>query len=192
MLFFAFFLVTKGSDGEYAPHIYEWAASFPLFRFLLIIVFIVGATAFDMRVLKANKVNFQYIFDLDPNYRLTYIQLARVTTVLFAIWFFCFTGNLIETHLNYLFDKPVSYFSIIVLVVFCCICFLPLHCFYEKARWSLGKTLFNIVISPFGLVRFRHFFLADVITSMVTPLKDTGMVICFFATKDWEEGKLPD
>jgi len=27
---------------------------------------------------------------------------------------------------------------------------------------------------------------------MVTPLKDTGLVICFFATKDWEEGKLPD
>jgi len=112
--------------------------------------------------------------------------------VLFAIWFFCFTGNLIVTHLNYLFQTPISYFSVLVVIIFICICFSPFHCFYRKARWSLMRTLGNIAIAPFGLVHFRHFFLADVITSMVTPLKDIGLVFCFFETNDWEDGHLPD
>jgi hypothetical protein len=73
VLFFLFFLLTKGSDGEYEKHIVEWASSFPVFRFLLIFVFIIAATGVDIKILKAHKVNYQYIFDLDPNYRVTHI-----------------------------------------------------------------------------------------------------------------------
>lgn len=67
-------------------------------------------------------------------------------------------------------DSHVQYFSIILLVIFLAFCIMPVHCFYMKARVVLAKTLWNILISPFGKVRFRHFFLADVITSMTGPL----------------------
>jgi hypothetical protein len=80
------------------------------------------------------------------------------------------------------------YFCLILVISFALICFLPVHCFYARARWALAQTLGNILISPFGLVRFRHFFLADVITSMVTPLQDVGLIICFFEKDNW---KLP-
>ena len=33
------------------------------------------------------------------------------------------------------------------------------------------------MISPFGTVRFKDFFLADVITSMSTPLADIGLIV---------------
>ena len=36
------------------------------------------------------------------------------------------------------------------------------------------------MIAPFGKVRFRDFFLADVITSMSTPLADIGLIIILF------------
>jgi hypothetical protein len=36
------------------------------------------------------------------------------------------------------------------------------------------------VISPFGTVRFRDFFFADVITSMGQSLKDIGAIMVFF------------
>jgi glucan phosphoethanolaminetransferase (alkaline phosphatase superfamily) len=47
------------------------------------------------------------------------------------------------------------------------------------------------VISPFGLVRFRHFFLADVLTSLVQPLRDLGFIGCFFFQGGWKEHEMP-
>jgi hypothetical protein len=47
------------------------------------------------------------------------------------------------------------------------------------------RVLFHIVLSPFGVVKFKHFFLADILTSMVQPLKDVGSTICFFTSGAW-------
>lgn len=41
------------------------------------------------------------------------------------------------------------------------------------------------------MVRFRHFFLADVITSLVLPLKDVGYIGCFFIQGGWLEHSKP-
>ena len=38
------------------------------------------------------------------------------------------------------------------------------------------KSLGHIIIAPFGKVRFRDFFLADVITSMGSSLGDLGLI----------------
>jgi len=67
-------------------------------------------------------------------------------------------------------DSTVQYFSIAVFVLFFSLCLMPVHCFYFRGRVELAKTLWHILISPFGKVRFRHFFLADIITSMTGPL----------------------
>lgn len=56
------------------------------------------------------------------------------------------------------------------------ICLQPFNkCFHRNARYELLYTLWQIFKAPFGYVRFRDFFLADVITSMHTPLVDIGM-----------------
>jgi len=137
-LFFLFFISIRGSDGNYVQHIYEWASTFPLFRFSLVLIFVVAAAAADMKILKLNKVNFQYIFGLDPNYRITQVQLLRVVVVLFAIWFFCFTCTLMETQLTFIFPEPTMYFCSILVIAFALICLLPVHCFYARARWALA------------------------------------------------------
>jgi hypothetical protein len=43
---------------------------------------------------------------------------------------------------------------------------------FRQARFRLLKTLFNILISPFGEVQFKDFFLGDVLTSLLYPLED--------------------
>jgi EXS family len=58
-----------------------------------------------------------------------------------------------------------------------------------KARKEVIIVLYHIVISPFGLVRFKHFFLADVITSFVNPLKDIGLMAFFFINGNWLDSK---
>ena len=51
--------------------------------------------------------------------------------------------------------------------------------------------MWNILISPLGVVRFKHFFLADIITSFVNPLKDVGFVTCFFLSDRWLHSVIP-
>ena len=56
----------------------------------------------------------------------------------------------------------------------------------------MAKTLLNILISPFGKVRFRHFFLADVLTSMVSSIQNTAVIMCYFKTGDFETSTVVD
>ena len=80
-------------------------------------------------------------------------------------------------------DNQVQYFSITLLVFFLFICFMPFNCFQKKGRKQLARTLGHIFISPFGKVRFRHFFLADVITSLTSPLQHVLIIECYYQNK---------
>lgn len=106
-----------------------------------------------------------------------------------TIWLFCFFGQLFILKMAYAFEKPIAVFTLIVLLIFVGLCFAPFHCFYMRARKEVLIVLYNIVISPFGLVRFKHFFLADVITSFVNPLKDIALLLYFFINGNWLTSK---
>jgi hypothetical protein len=84
-----------------------------------------------------------------------------------------------------IFEKTVAAFSLGVLIFFIIFCIQPFKFFYRRARLSLVITLWQIVISPFGQVKFRHFFLADILTSMTQPLRDLGYISCFFFQGSW-------
>jgi EXS family len=109
-----------------------------------------------------------------------------------TVWSFCLVGHIAVVKLKYIFEKPAAGFALAVLVIFMGLCFAPFHCFYQRARKELLVVLWHIVISPFGLVRFKHFFLADILTSFVIPLKDVGTIFCFFASKLWLNSETPD
>lgn len=165
-------------------------ASFYTFRFLLMILFTVASAGFGIKILRRFKVNYLFIFELDPNYKVTYMQLIRITLMLFTIWGFCFAGQILIIKLGYIFE-PKAWFTLAALIIFFGFCFAPLHCFYMRARKELLIVLWNIFISPFGLVRFKHFFLADILTSFVIPLKDIGSIVFFFVDGLWETSDTP-
>jgi hypothetical protein len=77
MIIFAFFVLIfmPQSDSIFdrpgaAIEIY---ANFYTYRFLLMITLTVLAAAFAIRILRAYKVNYLFIFELDPDYKVTYI-----------------------------------------------------------------------------------------------------------------------
>lgn len=41
------------------------------------------------------------------------------------------------------------------------------------------------------MVRFRHFFLADILCSMVQSIKDIGYIACLFVEGDWVTQSVP-
>jgi hypothetical protein len=94
-----------------------------------------------------------------------------VAAILFTVWLFCLTWTVfkVRTH-HYVFFNDYATFTLACLIVFLVLCLNPFHFMYLQGRWQVAKTLGHILISPFGLVRFRHFFLADVMTSMTTPI----------------------
>ena len=106
--------------------------------------------------------------------------------MLFFIWFGCLTWQIAMVKLSEHFnDDEVQYFSIILLCSVALVCFMPFHCFYLTARKQLARTLGNVFITPFGKVRFRHFFLADVISSMTAPLQHVFYITCYYKRKHY-------
>jgi hypothetical protein len=91
-------------------------------------------------------------------------------------------------------DSNIAIFTLVCLIVMTLLCVMPFHCFYLRARLKLAKTLGQVIISPFGIVRFRHFFLADVLTSMISPIQDLAIIGCFFVdgNQDWKRSEHVD
>ena len=115
-----------------------------------------------------------------------------MAVILFAVWSFCFMSQTFIIKMeNFIFQRSVAAFTLAVLVFFIVICLQPFKMFYRRGRYQLLLTLWNIVISPFGLVRFRHFFLADILTSLSQPFRDLGLVSCFFFQGGWKDHTQP-
>eukprot|EP00347_Sterkiella_histriomuscorum_P004047 403361947 len=155
-------LVIPGADDPWEDWL-ELFNSFYTFRFIFMCILILAFTGIDIYILRAFKVNYLFIFELDPQYKITHIQLLR----------------------------PAAIFTLVALIIFLGMCFMPIHILYQRARKSLLKVLFHIFISPFGVVRFRHFFFADILTSFVNPLRDMGHSGCFFIHGYWLHSQEP-
>jgi uncharacterized membrane protein YqjE len=61
----------------------EIYSSLYTFRFLLMIVLTVVFAGLAIKILRAYRVNYLYIFELDPNYKITFMQLFRVSFICF-------------------------------------------------------------------------------------------------------------
>lgn len=64
--------------------------------------------------------------------------------------------------------------------------FNPLNLLYRVTRIEIIKVLGHILIAPFGPVKFRDFFLADVITSAKLMLSDATLMVCFYSSGEFK------
>ena len=177
MIFFRF---APDSNGDDSTGWLSFFAGEDSFIFLFVLIWVVFGTAANIYVFRSFGINYTFIFEIDQNYKLIHHQLARVGMILLCIWGIFLTFSIVMIDIDVTSPTKLQICTISMLVAFALICFCPLHCFYMRTRKQIAKTLWNILISPFGLVRFRHFFLADVITSMITPLQFIGVIYCFY------------
>jgi hypothetical protein len=109
-------------------------------------------------------------------------QLFKVSAFLGFIWSLCFTMTVIEEKLSVFANLPAIFMVVLFLgMVFYCVqpCF---KCGYRTARYQLLITFIEIFKAPFGRVRFRDFFFADVLTSVGTTLQDFGIAIFYITS----------
>ena len=74
-----------GSDIQIYSSLYT-------FRFFFMIIFLMFASGVVVKALRKYRINYMYIFELDPQYKITHIQLFKFAIALFAIWAFCLMG----------------------------------------------------------------------------------------------------
>ena len=134
----------------------------------MILNFIIFGSAFCIKVFLEYRINYLYIFQIDPNHKMTPWQLYKISGILYFIFITFYTLNMIQIKLDYAFsDNNKPYFVMALIIAMILYCLQPFfQCGYRTARLELGHTLLQIFISPFGTVRFKDFFFADVITSM--------------------------
>lgn len=66
----------------------ELLSSLHTFRFLFMLIFVLAATGYIVKYLRLYHINYIYIFDLDPQYKITHSQLFKMATILFSAWAF--------------------------------------------------------------------------------------------------------
>jgi hypothetical protein len=125
---------------------------------------------------------------------MTHYQLYKTSAILFMINTFCFTATILEVKLVYIFKDQPNWFMIGQVILLSAYFLQPLfRCGYRTARKQLAVTIWQIIISPFGLVRFRDFFFADIITSMGEPLKDFWTILYLLTSlQDYQKNSISD
>lgn len=68
---------------------------------------------------------------------------------------------------------------VVMAIAFFTMIFWPFDHLYRSFRIETAKAFWQMFISPFGEVKFRHFFLADVLTSAKPIFIDSVAVTCF-------------
>lgn len=131
--FIVYFIVTPSSSGYTNYDDLEHTMS--VIRFGFIIDYILFATGLAIKILQEKGINYLYIFECDPHYKMTHFQFYKVSVVIFFILTSCFCGQLMTITLDYMeYTYPTKYlfFLVLFLLVYCC---QPLfRCGYRTAR----------------------------------------------------------
>jgi hypothetical protein len=180
LLFGVFFLFIPDMNGDYDDGVI--VASLQILRLSFVVIFILIAAGVDSKVFNAYKINYLFIFEIDQHTKMNADQLFKVSGLLGFIWSLCFTMTVMEEKITVFYGAPAIFIVILFLaMLFYCVqpCF---KCGYRTARYQLLITLIEIFKAPFGRVRFRDFFFADVLTSVGHTMQDFGVSIFYITS----------
>ena len=74
--------------------------------------------------------------------------------------------------------------TLIFVIVLILLLINPISVCFRPFRYESLYATFNTIISPLGPVRFKDFFLGDILTSATRPLADSMFVVCYFSYKE--------
>ncbi|CAH0479201.1 unnamed protein product [Peronospora belbahrii] len=156
--------------------------AYPVYRSigcLLLLHWLVGVSLY---VWRAARINYRYIFELNPRRAQSYPQVfsdATNMTIVFLVnvllYFKVVNGDFPEELLHR------GYYPLTL--------FLYTFYFYAIRPWGqqLGmlRTLWEVVWSPLYPVSFFHTFVGDYLTSTVKVTQDVSWSVCFFLSQEF-------
>ena len=136
-LFGIFFIFVSSIVGRRHMNWQEIGDVMPAYRFMLFCIYLVFATGFASSIYTKYEINYLYIFQIDPHYKMTSWQLYKVSSILYFIFISCFTLNMLEIKMDYVFgDKSFPLFVLVLIIVLVTYCVQPFFkCGYRTARY---------------------------------------------------------
>jgi hypothetical protein len=135
-----------------------------------------------MYVWRSARINYRYIFELDPRTTQQYTEVFNDATNMTIV----FLVNVLMYYkvVNGYFPEEILFRGYYPLGLF-----IYTFYFYAIRPWErqrgMTRTLFEIVFSPFFPVTFFHTFVGDYLTSTVKVNQDICWSLCFFMTKEF-------
>eukprot|EP01084_Bolivina_argentea_P249721 418177_1 len=132
------------------------------------------------------RINFVFIFQLNPRSRLTFLQYFDIVTTLtniYLIHIILFIQTFKEFGAYYSIIWPISLFIFYILYLL-----LPIFDNWYSRKIIL-KSLLSCIIAPFGTVGFQAYFIADVLTSFSKEFIDIYMSGCILLFHEYSENK---
>ena len=134
-------------------------------------------TGLVIKIFRDYKINYVYIFDIEQQNRMNQYSFYQMYLWWQGLLLVAFTLEIlgekgyITDHFNW---PTASYVSLMLFIMAC-----PLDIFNRAFRYEMMVATYYTILAPFCPVRFKDFFLGDVLTSMTKPLVDACFMMCF-------------
>ena len=157
---------------------------FPAFNFTFILIELILGVGLNIIILRRYRINFIYIFEIEPKNRLGQYEIFQIGLCLLSIW----SLFILITKMTLMFNLFNGAFYLFTLANLCSILLLfifPFHCSYLEFRKGIFITLLRN-FAPFtkNSVRFRDFVFGDVLTSINKPLASLLLSFCLFTCNE--------
>jgi len=150
------------------------------FKFTLFILFSMLSLAFILWIFVKYKINFSVIFELDSSTRIWDFQIYKLFAVSSFFFLICFTSEFIIFKFSTVKSVfLIELFPFLNIFYFLIMPILPFNVLFKRERMQILFDMLQILTAPFGIVRFWHFFIADLFCSLTKPLMYISELGCF-------------
>ena len=161
----------KNTNDSFKPFV-------PFFSFSYIIILVLTLTGINMTIWEHFKINYRYLFELDPKNKITPNGVFEVVAGLAALWMFFFL--MMKLCLKFgLFGGEYTLFPLLMNLSLVILLLLPFQIIYFNSRKGLVRVIIGCLF-PIGknTVRFKHFIFGDVLITLADPFKNLILGYC--------------
>ena len=167
----------KNNNDSFKPFI-------PFFSFSYIIILVLTLTGINMTIWEHYKINYRYLFELDPKNNITPNGVFETVAGLAALWMFFFV--MMKLCLKFgLFGGEYTLFPLLMNLSLVILLLLPFQIIYFNCRKGLVRVIIGCLF-PIGknTVRFKHFIFGDVLITLADPFKNLILGYCLMVCSE--------
>ncbi|KAJ4148193.1 hypothetical protein LMH87_002674 [Akanthomyces muscarius] len=127
------------------------------------------------------KVNYTFIFELDPRTRIDWRRMAEFP----SFFLFIFGVVMWANFSRYGNESLYLYYPVVLIAFTALVIFLPLPVLAHKSRRWFGYSHWRLLLAGIYPVEFRDFFLGDMYCSLTYCMANVELFFCVYAN-NWE------
>ena len=167
----------KNTNDSFKPFL-------PFFSFSYIIILVLTLTGINMTIWEHYKINYRYLFELDPKNKIKPNGVFEVVAGLAALWMFFFVMMKLSLKFG-LFGGEYTLFPLLMNLSLVVLLLLPFQIIYFNSRKGLVRVIIRCLF-PIGknTVRFKHFIFGDVLITLADPFKNLILGYCLMVCSE--------